>query len=110
MNPAADRRFSTRTYLNTVWVRPLSGGSRIEANALHFSRAGLALFAERFLQVGEHVELVLHAAAGDYTFQGQVAQVKVETEGNIIDVAFSKILTDSEMRDLETKLGIKARR
>ena len=115
MNRPVERKFSTRIYLGNVWVRPLAGGALMEANAINLSRGGLTLFSSRFLEVGQLVELVLHGGAGggsgsDYTFPGQVTQVRVETEGNLIDIAFSRVLSNDEMQELETKLGIKARR
>ena len=114
MNRSAERKFSNRIYLGNVWIRPLSGGSPLAGNAVSLSRGGLTLFCNRFLEVGQTVELMLRGGAtrgsgGDFTFQAQVAQVRVDTEGNTIDFAFTRVLSSEEMQVLENKLGIKVR-
>jgi hypothetical protein len=110
MNPSTERKFSNRIFLGNVWVRPLSGGSPLAANAVSLNRGGLTLFCSRFLEVGQTVELMLRGrSAGDFTFQGQVTQVRVDTEGNMIDFTFTRVLSNEEMQVLETKLGIKVR-
>src|SRR5437762_2705118 len=98
MNRSMERKFTNKVYLGQVQVRPVSGaslpsfgGTFIAANAINVNRGGLSLFTSRFLEVGQAVELELGGDAcghcgADYSFSGRVAQVHVETEGNIIDI------------------------
>ena len=114
MNRIAECKFSHRIFLGNVWVQPLAGGSPLAANAISLNRGGLTLFCNRFLEVGQAVELMLRGGSsrgstGDFIFQGHVAHVRVDTDGNTIDFTFTRVLSDEEMQVLENKLGIKVR-
>jgi len=107
------RKFTRKLYLGNVLVRPRSGGSAFSANALNLSRAGMALFSSRFLEVGQAVELLLRtrvdgSGAPDHRFQGSVVHAGAQSDGNILGIAFATELTVEQMQALETQLGIKA--
>jgi hypothetical protein len=111
MKQLIPRRFERRRFLGDLTVRPLPGESRFEANAINLNQGGLALFSNRSLAVGQPVELLFaKGTAKDLPAKGgKVAYVSVQTEGNIIGIAFAQPLSADEMRALETKLGTRVR-
>jgi PilZ domain len=113
MKQLIPRRFERRRFLGDLIVRPLPGGSRFEANAINLNQGGVALFSSRSLAVGQSVELLFaKGLARDLPHEaksGKVAYVSVQTEGNIIGIAFAQPLSADEMRALETKLGTRVR-
>jgi hypothetical protein len=99
--------------LGELLVRPLPGNARFGASAINLNPGGIALFSSRGLSVGQSVELFFGGAAAtpqEGKVVGRVAYVSVQTEGNLIGIAFAGVLGTDEMRALETKLRIQANR
>jgi hypothetical protein len=108
MKQLVPRKFERRRLLGELLVRPLPGNARFGASAINLNPGGIALFSNRGLSVGQSVELFFGGPAtptpDDGKVVGRVAYVSVQTEGNLIGIAFAGVLGTDEMRALETKL------
>jgi hypothetical protein len=109
MKQLVPRQFERRRFLGDLLVRPLPGNARFGASAINLNRGGVALFSSRGLSVGQSVELFFGGVAATPTpdegkILGRVAYISVQTEGNLIGIAFARALGADEMRALETKL------
>jgi len=99
--------------LRDVLVRPLSQGSSFAGNLLDLARGGAALFAGRFVGVGQPVELALRTggsanAPGGPKLVGRVVYARAEPEGNIMGIAFARPLSSEELRAFDTRLRTSA--
>ncbi len=115
MKKLVPRKFDRNRFLVDVEVRSLEGVSPFTAHALDLGQSGLAIFARRFLPVGHPVELVFRPArkaepADACTIFGRVANARVESDGNVLGIYFAKELSDSEIKSLESALGVNSRR
>jgi hypothetical protein len=115
MKQLTPRKFERRRLLGDLHVRPLPGNARFGASAINLNPGGIALFSNRGLSVGQSVELFFGGGAPTPTpdegkVLGKVAYVSVQTEGNLIGIAFARALGTDEMRALETNLRNQANR
>jgi PilZ domain len=107
MKQLVPRKFERRRSLGELLVRPLPGNARFGANAINLNPGGVALFSSRGLSVGQSVELFFGGVAAkpdDGKVLGRVAYISAQNEGNLIGIAFARVLDAEEMRALETKL------
>jgi hypothetical protein len=107
MKQLVPRQFERRRFLGDLLLRPLPGNARFGASAINLNRGGVALFSSRGLSVGQSVELFfggVAVTADEAKMLGRVAYLSVQTEGNLIGIAFARALGTDEMRALETKL------
>ena len=115
MKQLVPRKFDRNRFLVDVEVRSLNGVSPFTAHALDIGQSGVAIFARRFLDVGHHVELVFRAPrnvgfADGHKLLGQVANARIESDGNIIGFSFARPLSVDELKMLEKSLGVNSRR
>jgi hypothetical protein len=109
MKQLVPRKFERRRFLGDLLVQPLPGNTRFGASAINLNRGGVALYSSRGLSVGQSVELFFGSSATNPTTEeatvlGRVAYISVQTEGNLIGIAFARALDTDEIRALETKL------
>lgn len=98
MGALIPRRFERRPFLAGATVHP-RGGAPFRGEVIDLGRGGAGLFAGRFLAVGQPVEIV---AAGR-RFAGRVVYGRVGPEGNVLGVAFDRVLDPDELRPLERR-------
>lgn len=111
------RRSDRTRFLIGVDVRSQSGGGNsFKANVIDLAESGLALFAKRFVAVGQTVELAFpsgngaSATADGLRILGSVANARIESDGNILGIAFARTLSSSEIETLKSKRGCGSRR
>ena len=109
------RKFDRSRFLVDVEVKSLVGTSSFKAHALDLGQSGLAVFSRRFLTVGHPVELVFHPpgkmdATEKNKIVGRIVNARVESDGNILGIAFAQTLSSQEIESLETTLGVVSRR
>ncbi len=115
MKQLVPRKSDRNRFLVDVEVKSLIGTSSFKAHALDLGQSGLAIFSRRFLTVGHPVELVFHPpgkvdVTGKNKLVGRVVNARVESDGNILGIAFAQTLSSQEIRSLETALGVSSRR
>ena len=109
------RKSDRNRFLVDVEVKSLIGTSSFKAHALDLGQSGLAIFSRRFLTVGHPVELIFHPPGKvdvpeRNKLVGRVVNARVESDGNILGIAFAQTLSSQEIRSLETALGVSSRR
>ena len=109
MKQLVPRMVDRKCFLSDVVVRPLPRGNPFAAHVLDLGQAGLSLFARWFVGVGQPVELVFRTGrtadpASDCKILGRVAYARVESDGNIMGIAFATALSTKEMQTLEMTL------
>lgn len=109
-------RKSDRTrFLTGVEVKSQAGGGNsFKANVIDLGESGLALFAKRFVAVGQNVELAFSSGIGTAAdiikIPGSVANARIESDGNILGIAFARTLSSCELETLKSKRGSGSRR
>jgi PilZ domain-containing protein len=111
MRQLVPRRYERQRFLGDVLIRSLWEGGSFTANLLDLGRRGAALFTGRFLGVGQPVELALRTggsvnAPGGPKLVGRVVYARAEPEGNIMGIAFDRVLSTQELNTLETHTAI----
>ncbi len=111
MKQLVPRKYDRNQFLVDVEVRSLQGGGQFPAHALDLCASGVGLFANRYLGVGQPVELVFPNSRGQRATDGGpilgwVANARIETDGNILGIAFARPLADVEMQSLRQALGV----
>jgi hypothetical protein len=101
------RKFERQRFLGPAEVQPLLAGSSLRAMVLNLGQSGVAIFANRSLEVGELVEVsfCLGRAAERrdvMALQGRVVRCRAQTEGNILGIAFARPIGADELELLET--------
>lgn len=105
------RAWERGVFLGEWRVRPLPDGTAFPAQSLNVGSGGLAVFCNRFLQVGQPVEVTLAIAPqkpmNEQPLHGWVAYARVELDGNVLGIAFTRCLDPNEVRKLVQKLKVR---
>ncbi len=111
MKQLIPRKFDRSRFLVDVNVRCLKGGSQFQAHGIDLGQSGISLFAKRFLGVGESVELEFREgrSANGRKVLGSIAYARVESDGNILGIAFARALNPQEMQALREPAGMGSR-
>lgn len=109
------RKCDRTSILVGVGVRSLRGGNTFRGNVINLGAWGLALYTKRFIGVGQPVELAFQfgngAADGEVIkIQGSVAHARIESDGNILGIAFGRTLSEMETQIIESRRGCGSRR
>lgn len=104
MTQLIPRKFDRRRFLVDVNVRRLSGGNAYGAHAIDIGESGISIFSMRFIPPGESVELEVRAGrqhnGASMKFFGSIAHARVESDGNILGIEFSRPLSGEQMQAL----------
>lgn len=114
MKNLVPRKFDRNRFLVDVNVRCPNSGSSFTANAIDLGQSGISLFSKRFIGVGESVEVEFktgHAVNSAMACRviGNIAYARVESDGNILGIAFSRALNPQELQNLRPAVRAAAR-
>jgi hypothetical protein len=110
MKQLVPRRSDRIPYLCAVEVRSSNGAVEFRADVIDLGTWGLAMFAKRFLRVGESVTIKFSKprAPGVEPIQvvGNVAHARIDIDGNIMGISFASPLGEAEIRKLSASRGL----
>lgn len=104
------RKCDRITMLIGVGVKSLRGGNAFKGNVINLGAWGLALYTKRFAGVGEPVELAFQSGGGAadgevFKIHGSVAHARIESDGNILGIAFGRTLSEMETQIIKSRRG-----
>lgn len=104
------RKYDRSRFLVDVHVRCLNRDGQFQAHGIDLGQSGISLFTKRFVSVGESVELEFRRerpANGPHGCKiiGSIAYARVESDGNILGIAFARALNPQEIQALRTPAG-----
>ena len=102
------RKFDRRRFLVEVNVCRLNGSQPFAAHGIDLAESGISLFTNRFIGVGERVELSFRsgsrtADANGCKIVGSIAYARVESDGNILGISFARSLSLQEMQAITNR-------
>lgn len=114
MKQLIPRKYDRTRFLVDVEITGHTGGNMFIGHAIDLAQAGISVFANRFVQTGQRIELKFRSGrnsypAGESKICGTVVFVRVETDGNLLGISFATPLSVAEMDSMKRALGVTSR-